>query len=368
VSRVDVTLRGPVDARPTPSTVSRTAQVGFPAVTGSYNPLEFTYGQYGTYTPGDSTTGVPAGVTLTLVSTSAEFTAAGLSSIGTWNDTTKTITVTAANSNLDAFDFRCRIVYQPGASGGTHWLTRSRITGGTFPADTSGSATGLVVATHANLSSGYPKVYDCNLEPWWSNSGGHDGIRGNKFDAQRCEFKWCLDGMGVGFSTPSACTFKGNWVHDNAWIYPDTATPSHTDGTHNDCVQFFGGTGHVSEGNFFEGSIAAGGTVSPAGNVVSTPAASAAGQRPSTDTANACFQFQTGTITVASSFDYFRGGNFGQVNIPVSSPSWGSFTDGRYGRNARAGATWQFNCNGQTANGFLSGNVNDDNGLPITVR
>jgi hypothetical protein len=332
-----------------------------------YDPATFSYGTYGTYDPSASTTGVPTGVALTLVSNTSEFTAAGLGSIGSWNDTTKVFTITATSSNLDSYDFRCRLVYQPGSSGGTHWLTRSRITAGAYPADTSGSATGLVVATHANVGAGYPKVYDCNLEPWWSNSGGHDGIRGNKFDAQRNEFKWCLDGMGVGFSTPAACTMKGNWVHDHAWIYPDTATPSHTDGTHNDSIQLFGGTGHVSQGNFYEGDLAPEGTTSGAGNLVTTSTASGGGNRPADDTANACFQYQTGTISIASTSDHFRGGNFGQVNIPVSSPAWGSFTSGRWGKNARFSATWQFNCNGQTANGTVSGNVYDDDGNPLTV-
>jgi hypothetical protein len=329
-----------------------------------YDPDTFSYGTYGTYDPSASTTGVPTGTpTLTVISNTSEFNAAGLTSVGTWNDTTKVFTITAASSDLDAYDFRCRLVYQPGISGGTHYLTRCRITGGVFPADTSGSATGLVICTHANISSGYPKIYDCNLEPWWSNSGGHDGIRGNKFDAQRNEFKWCLDGMGVGFNTPSACTWKGNWVHAHAWIYPDTATPSHTDGTHNDSAQIFGGTGHVSEGNRFEGDIAVEGTTSPAGNLVTTPAASASGQRPADNTNNACFQYQTGTITVASAFDHFRGAKVGQVNIPVSSPSWGSYSDGKWGDNGRTvnlTNPWTFNSNGQLANGSLSGNVYDD--------
>jgi hypothetical protein len=99
-------------------------------------------------------------------------------------------------------------------------------------------------------------LVDCEIAPR-RPSIGRDGIRGRAFDAYRCDIHNVVDGVGI-FATTQQGTVnadvnvKGNWIHNLAYTYPDTLTPSHTDGTHNDCIQHQGGRNVRIRGNSLE--------------------------------------------------------------------------------------------------------------------
>ena len=96
-------------------------------------------------------------------------------------------------------------------------------------------------------------MVDCEIAPR-RPSIGRDGIRGRAFDVFRCDIHNVVDGVGIFATTQQGTVYadvnvKGNWIHNLAYTYPDTLTPSHTDGTHNDCIQHQGGRNVRIRGN-----------------------------------------------------------------------------------------------------------------------
>jgi hypothetical protein len=62
----------------------------------------------------------------------------------------------------------------------------------------------------------------------------------------RSEITQTIDGAGmyatsVTGSTSARVVVEDTWIHDLKYYYPDTVTPSHTDGTHPDCIEIQGG-------------------------------------------------------------------------------------------------------------------------------
>jgi hypothetical protein len=358
-----------------------------------YDPDTWSYGAYGSYKPGEATSGIPIDTpTLTLVDSVATAPPGT-----TWDNTLKRLTISATSSEYDALDVRGYIRYLPGASGGTHQLTRSRVTGGVYATATD-APRGLIVATHANATNVIVK--DCDLHCWYTNDQGYDGVRGRGFTVERCDIKWVVDGLSSGHSGVANCHSKGNWVHDHAWVFPDQYHTTGTRGTHNDGWQIFGGTVNESVGDHFQGNLAPGGTVAPSGLLVGRQFepqvgpglnqygtndpdfvndARPPGDQPYTprdileEVSNGAVQCgnEAGAGNTAVQFNksWFFGGSFGQINIPTEVTwNWGSITQCRFGRNSRFSPTWTINTNGQTANGTLSANVYDDDGSPVTAR
>jgi hypothetical protein len=236
------------------------------------------------------------------------------------------------------------------------------------------TVTGLITATHVNALD--VRVYDCDIHNWYPNSYV-DGIRGHHLTVERCEIKWTVDGFGTfnndGSTYLTDNHLKGNYVHDLCFVYPDIATPSHTDGTHNDCWQVQGGSGNESVGNWFDGHVADDGVTTPAGILVGTQIADSSGYKRANLTANAALQVTpnvpsgTTTAPVQSDKDWFNGGDAGQVNIADWTANYGSFTNGRYNRDANLGSTWTLNVNAPRS-GTQSGNTYEDNGAAITLH
>lgn len=109
--------------------------------------------------------------------------------------------------------------------------------------------------------TGIVTMNDCSFIPR-KESDWRDCVVGHKYEAYRCYAKGGVDGFGI-FVEPAKYSpavysadvvIKGCMVEDLAYRYPDRATPSHTDGTHNDCIQHQGGNNVTIQGNNLKGS------------------------------------------------------------------------------------------------------------------
>lgn len=102
-----------------------------------------------------------------------------------------------------------------------------------------------------------PIIRYCTIKPS-SPSSYWNGIGTRNYRAFRNDISNSTDGFSI-FHTTSGGNVRteigGNYVHDLGYFNPDLATPSHTDGTHNDCVQYQGGNGGYLHGNTFDGHM-----------------------------------------------------------------------------------------------------------------
>jgi hypothetical protein len=85
-----------------------------------------------------------------------------------------------------------------------------------------------------------------------------NGIGPRNFTIRRSRIQGTTDLVSI-FATASGGSVNA-YVYDNflEWMtysHPDVAAPSHTDGTHNDAIQFQGGDGGVVRGNFIGGYL-----------------------------------------------------------------------------------------------------------------
>lgn len=195
--------------------------------------------------PGPANTGVPAGVTLTRHDGNLVIDAAWLSAHPTG------LPAGAGAGVIDAQDIYGTVrIKVPNVT-----LKRSRVRGAqTQPAV--GDWVALVyvtVGTSALDQRASVVIEDCEVAPTYP-SASSTGIYGQNFTARRNDVHHTVDGFGVHWFT----RLEGNWVHDLTFFDRDT---SHTNGTHNDCVQLHnvsdgpvGGKGgqNVIIGNFFE--------------------------------------------------------------------------------------------------------------------
>lgn len=118
-------------------------------------------------------------------------------------------------------------------------------------------ATGIIDCN--NAAAGNVLAEDCTFLPQVP-AIGRDGIVGHDYIARRNDVSWTTDGFGIfrlsAQGTDANVTLEGNYIHDLCWIYPDTMTPSHTDGTHNDCIQVQGGANiHIIGNNLAGGAV-----------------------------------------------------------------------------------------------------------------
>lgn len=113
----------------------------------------------------------------------------------------------------------------------------------------------LIETGHASCSNFVAEF--CTLIPQAPNSYTH-GIGPRNFTIRRSHLQGTVDLVSI--YAVSSGGLVNSYVYDNflewmTFVYPDVATPSHTDGTHNDAIQYQGGNGGVVRGNFIGGYL-----------------------------------------------------------------------------------------------------------------
>ncbi len=186
---------------------------------------------YGTYEPAATTTGVPSGITLTDYNSSSA----------------NTVTIPAGAVITE------QKIYGDITFAGSAELYRCELVGG---ANTITSGNTAVVNCN-NTRTGIAKLTDCTIKPR-TESNGRDCVLGKQYELYRCHLSGGVDGCGIytTSTTNTSCDVKiyGCLIEDLTYVYPDTITTSHTDGTHNDCIQFQGGRNIHILGNSLKGT------------------------------------------------------------------------------------------------------------------
>jgi hypothetical protein len=221
---------------------------------GAYNPTTWSYGAYGSYKPGPSTSGIPS----------------GSPALTTQNGTSGLYIAPAGT--YDLIDFHCEVqIRTPGAI-----FSRCK-----FRGNSTRNSNGALAGIGALAPYGAPvaKFYDCDFAPdtpsiWW------DAIMNHDYEAYRCKLSGqAVDGFGVYGSGANGANVKlyGNYADLQAYFSPD---PNHSGDTpisktHNDSVQWQGGSGLVMVGNNFAGYLDA--AIGEAAYSSSSPNASGGG-------------------------------------------------------------------------------------------
>jgi hypothetical protein len=105
---------------------------------------------------------------------------------------------------------------------------------------------------------GHLTAIDCEIHSQ-VESNGRNGTQGKEFTLTRCHIYGVVDGVGILTLTSSGVqaanvTVEGCLIEDLVYVYPDNITTSHTDGTHNDCIQIQGGSNILIRGNRLMGT------------------------------------------------------------------------------------------------------------------
>lgn len=232
---------------PTSSTTVTTIVTAQPAVTGRDTLV------LGAYRPDASTTGVPAGTTLTV--TSSHSPVSGTATVPT------VYTALDIRNSIDMFG-KGNITYR-------NCVFRGK------PGPLSGGAQGLVSLIRPNL--GNISFIDCTFIPQtpdyrWVGVHGCYGAT-----ILRCDFSILVDAMQV-FTTgagtlddPCNAIIRQNYIHDHAFFQPGAGGgETSTNGSHSDGIQWEGGPGLIVQGNYFTGKLAPAyvpGLAPPSGNV-----------------------------------------------------------------------------------------------------
>lgn len=190
---------------------------------------------YGAYKPDATTTGVITGTVLT-----------------DWNaSTVNTLSISAAQTFVNKKIYGDITIN----TGELVTFSNCELVGGNY--NPTGDI-GIIncPATRANTGRNVI-IKDCTIHPRLP-ANGRDGIRGVRYEAYRNNIYNTNDGIGAFILTSQGTSVDirvmGNFIHDLTYWYPDLITTSHTDGTHNDCVQIQGGADIWLKGNYFEGS------------------------------------------------------------------------------------------------------------------
>lgn len=110
----------------------------------------------------------------------------------------------------------------------------------------------IVVLTDTNVSN--IVFEDCTFKPQY-NTYQAEIIQGAGFTLRRCDVLMGVDGvdiLGNAATGKANVTIEGCWFHDLTFFSPD---PTHNSDnqTHNDCIQWEGGTNVTIRGNRFDG-------------------------------------------------------------------------------------------------------------------
>ena len=123
---------------------------------------------------------------------------------------------------------------------------------------------GVVNCASSNRTGSAARVtlVDCEIAPR-RPAIGRDGIRGRAFECAPLQHSQCGGRHRHLRHHPAGhgqCGCDGEGQLDPQpvrYTYPDTRTPSHTDGTHNDCIQHQGGRNVQIIGNSLHGTTTA---------------------------------------------------------------------------------------------------------------
>jgi hypothetical protein len=186
------------------------------------------YGAIGTYWPSAATTGVPAGITLTVVNGD--------------------LTTTANNQVIDSTDVHGNLIVQHTGVTFQRGIVRGQAT---VP---STQAANIVLVDCTNPAVRTFLIRDseiyCQAPNQWSV-----GIDGHDYTMERCNQHDLQDAARIrprsSTDGQSYVTFRQNWVHDFTWYQVDT-TRAASGQTHNDARQDAGGSGFLSEGENLE--------------------------------------------------------------------------------------------------------------------
>lgn len=189
---------------------------------------------YGTYWPVDGiTSGVPAGMALTTISPGGStptvtINATYISNNGgrapdgrfyfTGKDVHGTLSIQAENVTVRY----CRVRGYKRADGAPHAFIQAW-----------GGQAGL-------------EIVDCTVDPGTNATAGQGGAHVVGADVKRCTFRNLVDGVTF---RGGPCNILGNLVTDLTWYADD---PNHTDGSHNDGFECFGGGAHAVRGNYVD--------------------------------------------------------------------------------------------------------------------
>jgi hypothetical protein len=185
---------------------------------------------YGTYKPDKSTTGVLPGIVRTDYNSPAT---AGLVTLSTAGVTYENLDF-YGDIQLSASDVTFRNCFFHGGIG--------------HPPNNRGCLT-----LYGNNNHNNTVLYDCTFMAQ-DPSYYRDGVVGNSYIAYRCEAWNTNDGFGaysaVGGAGNCDVELYGCYAHDLVYWEQD---PAHADGTHNDCLQYQGGSHLRVIGNHFRG-------------------------------------------------------------------------------------------------------------------
>lgn len=192
----------------------------------------------GTYQPGDATTGLIPGRTLT------EWNAPSTNNVtwsaaGTFEDLIIYGDVKFTNT-ADAIFNNCKFV------GGTH---------------TPSGASGVIDCNASRSGTGRAVLTDCEIIPR-TPARNRDCIVGHRYSLTRCKLQKGVDGIGIfknAANSSADVDVISCWVSNLTYWYPDyqngvSGATWHTDGTHNDCIQIQGGKNIHVQGNYLEGT------------------------------------------------------------------------------------------------------------------
>lgn len=224
-------------------------------------------------------------------------------------------------------------------------------------------------------------IQDCTIEMQAAQCEW-DGFTGHDVTLQRCHIRWTTDGVGIfntsNHTAAANVSVLGCVIEKLAKFYPDL---SHTDGTHNDCIQIQQGAGNIIiRGNVLDARLSTtkGNTV-PAGTNVEDGGVQ---YSPTNFQSNSVLQVNNNLssgVTSGITFDknWCYGGNIA-INITdtkiAAGTNIGTFTDNKFDHSQYLDVSQQGTNNTQTirinANltATITGNVYEDNLVSVNVR
>lgn len=346
--RIDVLVRGQIDAYPTPIKLTSL---------GVFNPSTVTiggalggwiYGANGTYKPSAATSGVPAGTVLTTHTGSYTITTPGTTI--TAMNITGGVDIKAANVTISASKG-----VGPSAGSGGSSVVDCRWTGCINALVTDCELAPAVPATSFNSAMGHDVTWQrCNMH------AGTDGVRSSTNNH---------DGGNIGSN--ANVFLLGNYIHGLAGWVNDPAAPVNSGpephASHNDPWQPEGGNHATAIGNFFDGRI------DPTlGHGTATAATWNGGNHfiSGVLNTNSCNQFNTNTTATVTTglvvnnnwFDY----GYIALNAALGAGNhFDSIQNNLFGHHTTSGV--HINLVGTTV-GTLAGNAFEDHVGTITVH
>lgn len=305
----------------------------------------------GTYRPGPGTTGPRPEVTLTR-----------------WDGD---FFVNSANAVIEGWDIYGRIILQSNASKPTIRNCIVRGPGSGFLSSGT-NFTAAISSTSASLRNAV--IEDVRIDLTGRETAWCDGIRGADYTIRRSEITGTADGLTFN-AWQGNVVAEANWIHNGFYTEWDVGTPNRPTSpsdrrTHNDCIQFHRGKNYRVVGNYLGGRRAL-------GDIHTYDPVIVAAKDAGDDYENSGIMLkqevdstlQNKIENVLISNNWFEGGA-ASMNL---SPDLGNFFESvvvQYNRFIRAQPGVHggyYIIRASTFAGTLTGNVFDDNNLPVTI-